>query len=157
MRACLCTHVCERGEKNGGKKERETWHVWVNRRPYKWKMEKMFVSAAMCARVRLNVTPGAACTQAEAEDVCALGAGTGRCLCPPRCKKEGEIICGECVGSPSAAISSASESRLCFLQIPLSSSLLFNYIHARTHIDTLTYISIWDFSTQVASRAPDKY
>lgn len=39
----------------------------------------------------------------------------------------------------------------------VESSLLFNYIHARTHIDTQTYTSIWDFSTQVASRAPDKY
>lgn len=95
----------------------------------------MFVSVAMCARVRLNVAPRAACTQAEEEDVCVLGAGTGRCVCPPRCKKEEEIICGECVCSPSAAISSASESKLCFLQIPLSSSQVYYliiYMHAHT-------------------------
>lgn len=108
----------------------------------------MIIPVVICAQVRPSITPEAVCTSAEEEGACvcvclALSWAHVPGVCPTRCKKDREIILGECLCPPSPAVSSASESRLCFPQIPLSSSqvyYLITYMHIHTKSQKHIYL-----------------
>lgn len=143
MRVCLCTHVCERGEKMGKKRKRNLACV---SQPETLQMEDgkdVHICSDVCTgeaerHTRSSMHPrrrrGRVCTGCRHGQVCVS--------CSVQERGRNNMWRVRAFTLCSYFLSFREQTLLSADSPIVKSSLLFNYIHAHTHIDTQTYISI---------------